>query len=71
MSESDFTPAQLAELTAKIASAKVAIRQGDKSIQFADLEAMIALRDRMRREIAGTSAARPSRHLAKFTRGDR
>lgn len=67
----EFTQAQLDELTAKIAAGTVAIRHGDKSENTAALPEMIALRDRMIRELRGDRARRHGRHLARFDRGDR
>lgn len=67
----EFTTDQLADLTAKIADASIGIRHGDKSVQYADLQDMIKLRDRMIREMGGAATHRPSRHLVKFNRGDR
>lgn len=66
----EFTQAQLDELTAQIAKAEIAIKHGDKAVNLATLAEQIALRDRMIRAL-NTTAQRPARHLAKFSRGDR
>lgn len=67
----EFTTEQLAELTAAIAAGALSVKHGDKQVTYGSIEQMIALRDRMRRELGGTTTHRPMRHLAKFSRGDR
>ncbi|RFB80411.1 phage head-tail joining protein [Methylovirgula sp. 4M-Z18] len=59
----DFTQAQLAALTKAIATGVRFVEQGGKRTQFASITDMLALRDRMIRELEGATDA-PKRPLA-------
>lgn len=67
----EFTQADLEAINAAIASGATSVRHGDKAVTYNTTAELIALRDRIIRELGGTTTHRPSRHLVKFSRGDR
>lgn len=66
-----YTPDDLARLERKIAAANQRVQHGDKSVEHAPMKDMVALRDRMKREIESQTTGRrlPVAGFASFRRG--
>lgn len=64
----EFTQAQVDQITRNIASGVREIEHNGKKTQFQSLEEMITLRDRMKTEIAAAAAASPSSKVPFMTR---
>lgn len=65
-----FSADDLAKLELQIANYRAAVRHGDKAVNHAALNDLIALRDKMIAESkTSTQAGRNNRHLIQFDRG--
>jgi hypothetical protein len=63
----DFTQEQLDALNAAIAAGVLEVRYADKTVRYADMNAMLRARALMKKEIAGTE--RTTRLFHKTSKG--
>lgn len=65
-----YTQTQLDALKDAIARGARSVSHDGKTISFHSLDEMLALAERMERELQGSISRRPMVHYAKFSRGD-
>lgn len=64
-----YTQAQVDALKTAIAQGARSVSHDGKTVTFHSLAEMLALAERMERELQGSATRRPMVHYAKFSRG--
>jgi hypothetical protein len=69
MSSTNWTEEDLARLERAIASGHLSVRYGDQSVNYQSIDAMLKVRDMMRRALGVAAATKERRRIARYGKG--